>query len=85
MIRATAERNGVPVIILGLSARNVELLKEDKPILTKMAVGDGPAFEVLIMYGQTEQAIIDALRESGVSIPEVAVEHAALRHTRVLE
>lgn len=51
-----------PLYILGLSAINLEKLREGKPILVKLEELDGVG-EVIIMFGETEAAIATELSE----------------------
>ncbi len=66
MIKAsTTTRGGQKLIFLGLSARNLEKLKEGYPILfnAKTLGFDG---EVCIAFGETEQHIVDDLKKNGL-------------------
>jgi hypothetical protein len=74
MIKAIAERNGVPMILIGLSEGNLAKLRERKPILTSSKMPDGYTVEVLILWGQTEAAIMAELGENGVVVPTVPIE-----------
>lgn len=49
-------KSGVSSYGFGLSERNVELLKEGKPIVIDLAPMGGQG-EILIFYGKTEQAM----------------------------
>ncbi len=62
MIKASLTRGGRQVFVLGLSARNIELLRQGKPIPVNLAELGGKG-EVLIMYGETEEDIADELRK----------------------
>ena len=58
------------VIILGLKIDNIRLLKEGKPIPLHLAELGGHD-EILIMYGETPEAIIAELEAgTGTKIPE---------------
>lgn len=59
--------DGADLIIFGLSARNVELLREGKPIRIRME-DLGLKGTVLIMYGDTEQHIAAELSASGLNV-----------------
>ncbi len=53
--------------IFGLSAKNIELLMEGKPIaidLTQL----GSTGSVLIFYGRTEADMKDSLEEAGITL-----------------
>ncbi len=67
MILARAS-NGT--FILGIDAENVKRLKEGKPILVSLAELGGTD-DVLIVYGETPQAILKELEQaSGSKLPE---------------
>ncbi len=58
-----------PLLLFGLSAENIKRLQSGQPIkinLTEM----GMQGEVLIMYGQTEAAIVEELRQAGIELPD---------------
>lgn len=57
MVKALGE-NGE--IILGLSSKNLELLRQGKPILVDDAK-IGP--KIIILWGETEDKIVEKLRE----------------------
>lgn len=66
MIKARSiGKDGDDLIIFGLSARNVELLKAGKPISIRMEEL-GLRGTVLIMYGETEQDIAAELHAAEV-------------------
>lgn len=68
MIKLKGERGNRPFIMLGLSAGNIERLKQGKPVqILKEELGIG--FDIGIMYGETEQAIVDELRSIGLELP----------------
>lgn len=57
-------------LIFGLSARNVELLMEGKPIsidLTQLGLDKGRVF---IFYGATEEAMKQDLVRAGMVLPQ---------------
>lgn len=57
MIKALAKTlDGAPMILLGLSAKNIELLKARKPILAELSEL-GMEGQVAIFYGETEEEI----------------------------
>jgi hypothetical protein len=58
-------------IIIGLSARNLELLKEGKPIM-RPAQGELPTLRII--YGETEQAIVNMLVQEGVLAPTLGTK-----------
>ena len=70
MIKARGRHaSGIPMIILGLTEKNLELLKAGKPI--SFHGGElGLDCQVLIMYGADEQAIAKELGIVGVKVPE---------------
>lgn len=69
MIKLKGQRGDRPFIMLGLSAGNIERLKQGKPVqVLKEELGIG--FDIGIMYGETEQAIVDELQSAGVELPD---------------
>lgn len=70
------------LLLLGLSQGNIDRLREGKPIhVTRKSHGEGipPGWAIAIVYGETEQAIVDEMREKGLlnqvdfeSLPEGA-------------
>jgi hypothetical protein len=55
-------------LVFGLSARNIELLMDGKPILIdlkELGYADG---QVLIFYGTTEQMMMEQLEEAGIEL-----------------
>ena len=76
MIIAIAETNrvnGTPLLLLGLSRENVKRMMEGKPIFLTRAT-HGPAIpeklNIGIMFGETEDAIVEQLRQIGTIGPE---------------
>lgn len=62
MIKAIARReDGDELLILGLSKGNIEKLKENLPICFKKQDLKGCKYDVLIVYGDTEEAIVNEL------------------------
>lgn len=71
MIKARATTAlGLDLVVLGLSAENVFRLTEGKPIKLNLRDLGLPAIEVVIAYGQTEDAIREEFRSHGVEIRE---------------
>lgn len=72
MIKAGGKTGlGQPLLFLGLSGENVTRLAAGEPI----CIGSGdlaalglPAMEVVIHYGKTEQAILDEVKASGITL-----------------
>jgi hypothetical protein len=68
MIKARAGN----VVILGLEARNVELLKEGKPMYIKLAELGLPDIGIVIMYGDTPDQIVARIESTtGLKVPEI--------------
>lgn len=64
MVKFTADLSGRTLIGLGLSAANIERLREGKPIHINLEELNLPWHgEIMIMFGETEQAIADELQE----------------------
>lgn len=69
MIKLKGQRGDRPFVMLGLSAGNIARLKEGKPVqILKEELGIG--FDIGIMYGETEQAIVDELQSIGLELPD---------------
>lgn len=57
MVKALGKTlDGTPMILLGLSAKNIELLKARKPMLVELSEL-GMEGQIAIFYGETEEAI----------------------------
>lgn len=54
---------GKPILLLGLTRKNTELLLDGRPIPIELKDLIGVDAVVLIVAGETEQAICDELRE----------------------
>ena len=67
MIKASGKTGGNPLLVLGLSDRNLYHLAERRPILVsaeEMATMGLPKLEVIIMSGATEQMMISELEKT---------------------
>lgn len=63
-----------PTVLLGLDARNVELLKQGKPIMVKGEdIGIEGGLRIALMYGETIDDIVRELERTGVEIPRDAL------------
>jgi hypothetical protein len=63
MIKFTAEKDDGILVGFGLSEKNIEYLKDDRPIsvdLAKLGAINKP-IEVIIFYGKTEQEMQEKL------------------------
>jgi len=58
--------DGKPVYVLGLSAMNLKLLREGRPIDVDLSVLGGRG-HVLLLGGETEEAIVQELRSCGLT------------------
>jgi hypothetical protein len=68
MIKARAGN----AVILGLEARNIELLQQDKPILVKLKELGLPDITLVIMHGATQADIVAKIEsETGLKIPDI--------------
>lgn len=77
MIIARGESENKQWLILWLSAENVKRLTQGKPMCLKREThGDGvpPGWEVLLVYGETEQAIKQELEKVGVIDADTKIE-----------
>lgn len=72
MIKFTATGDKGKWLFLGLSDRNVELLREGRPIKIDGAEL-GIDRSIMIFHGATEQAMVDQLIASGADIKGVPV------------
>lgn len=74
-----AKADGTIVLVLGLSGENVTRLAAGEPIhvaASDMANMGFPRSEAIIMYGKTEQAIVDQLRAAGLMPPGTPAHNA---------
>jgi hypothetical protein len=65
----TDKDTGRPFLGMGLSARNIDLLMDSKPIKID-GRPLGMPMDVFIFYATTEADAIDLLREVGVELPK---------------
>lgn len=75
MITARSARDdGTETIFIGLSGRDIELLRGSTLVLNRARVGMSmpETLEIVIAYGSTDQIILDALRNTG-ALPTHAV------------
>lgn len=56
--------------VFGLSAKNIELLMEGKPISIDLRELGCDKGSVLIFYGRTEQDMKDSLEEAGIVLDD---------------
>ena len=76
MIKFTAERDGNPLLGLGITGENVRRLMLGKPILVRLAdVGceSDKLKEVAIFFGPTEQTIVADLVKAGLIKPDCQI------------
>jgi hypothetical protein len=70
-------QDGRLIIFLGISERNVELLKQGRPIRVDLAdmkvAPDESIGAIALFYGETEGAIVKQLQEGGVITAETIV------------
>lgn len=57
MVKFTAQGPNGPLIGFGLSRRNIELLKQGKPLIVDLAEMGLPPGKIMIFYGNTEAAM----------------------------
>lgn len=66
MIRGIGRtETGAPLVIVGLTKENVELLKEGRPIRARYPDGS----YVIVIYGENAESIQDDLRSLGLLPP----------------
>ena len=75
MLIGRGEAEGRQLLLLGLSQGNIDRLVRDLPIKitpeTHPGIPDG--WEIALIYGQTEQAIAEALRKGGALLPDAKI------------
>jgi hypothetical protein len=77
MIKFSATVNGRKLIGFGLSALNVERIKEGKPIYISLDEMKLPlSADVLIVYGETEEAILEEFTKLNLIGPDTLVNRA---------
>jgi hypothetical protein len=64
----TVDREGKPVMIVGLSGENVTRLAAGEPIYFDASEFGLPGCKVMLLYGKTELDIIAALRANSASL-----------------
>lgn len=70
MLKAVMTKgDGTKLILLGLEEMNIQRLKEGKPIHVEGEDIGFPGIQIGIMYGETQQAMMDELKKSGVELP----------------
>lgn len=73
VIACGRDDTGRPLLILGLESVNITKLKEGRPILRDLKEFGLPDFgTVMILCGDTPEAIQDELRNRGMELPLVA-------------
>jgi hypothetical protein len=71
MIKFSAKTNdGKTLITFGLSDGNLQELRKNKPILVDLAQLGVPGVQIMLMWEETEQAMIDELKAAGFTWPE---------------
>jgi S-ribosylhomocysteine lyase LuxS involved in autoinducer biosynthesis len=69
MIKFTAStKTGAKLITFGLSDGNLQRLRQSQPILVDLEPLGVPGVQFMIMWGETEQAIVDALKAAGFNV-----------------
>jgi hypothetical protein len=76
MIKAIIQSSptAIPILLLGLSGENITRLIAGEPIMfntEQLAQLGFHELEVIILYGRTEDAIIDELESRGVTLKGV--------------
>ncbi len=77
LIARMEDLNGRPLLLIGLSRRNVELLKLGRPILRvaeNTPVLDQLGIGLSIIYGETEKAILEDFQKNGATFAEPSIE-----------
>lgn len=68
MIKVVGRRGDRRYLLLGLEQKNVDSLKEGKPLVVEGA-GMGIPFDMFLVYGKTPEDIISDLKEAGLAVP----------------
>lgn len=75
MIVGNGERNGQPLIIIGITEGNVERLRAGQPLLLKMENYPGVVASVAVFYGATigdlQADLMDAAPNAKINVMEV--------------
>jgi hypothetical protein len=61
---------GTKLITFGLSDGNIKKLREKKPIIVDLDKLGVPGVQIMIMWGETEQAMTAELIAAGFKLPE---------------
>ena len=66
-------KDGKPIYLIGLSYRNLELLKEGNPAKINLSSlqGEGSLF---IFSGENEASMVKLLEDQGFTFPDAAIE-----------
>ncbi|HMB94347.1 MAG TPA: hypothetical protein VKP65_26095 [Rhodothermales bacterium] len=78
MIKFKAETATGPLYGFGLTAENIALMLENQPLFIDLAdmgpYGAGsPTGNIVIFYGQDEEAVLSAFRSAGLVTEETAI------------
>jgi hypothetical protein len=77
MIVGTIQNGAMTVVLVGLSDENIKRMKEGKPVRVTKEHPAGDAlpggYELCILHGSTEMAILHQLREAGLVTEETVV------------
>jgi hypothetical protein len=72
MLKMTARTgDNRTLVVLGLDRENVRLLTEGKPIVADLAELGIPGVIVSLMFGETQDAMLDELRGTGIKVAKV--------------
>lgn len=84
MIKAVMTmKDGSPGLVLGLTKENVAKLRAGQPIhIEGKPLGLG--IQIIVMYGDTPQQIVDQLREGGLEVPDLPAEKPTPGHDIVV-
>lgn len=85
MIKAIAVVNGRTTLLLGLSVENFGRMMADKPIAVDVQAmfampEPRPIQDVVLIAGEFEEAMVQALREAGWPIPQDVEEGTVYRN-----
>jgi len=84
VIKFSAETPSGPLFGFGLSRGNIDRLTAGQPIKINLRDLGGPAVNIAIMFGETEQALFDELKAAGAISPDTVYHAAAPGMTEVV-
>jgi hypothetical protein len=84
MIKFAAKTSNGPLFGFGLTQGNIDHLRAGEPIVVSLADLGGPDLHVLVMYGETEAALVAELKAHDLLDPNVEYKPAEPGMTEVI-